>query len=117
MFGLVLGLVFTAVFALFVWFAWKGHNWSRIVLWVLAGLGWSTAVAVVALVRGRSWFVLALAAVQLAVASAAWLRWNKRYEGRVLVTMSVNHGVTVGDLLVVPAAFVGLALLVRLRRA
>ena len=32
-------MVFTAVFALFVWFAWKGHNWARIVLWVLAGLG------------------------------------------------------------------------------
>ena len=38
-FALVLGLVFTAVFALFVWFAWRGHNWARIVLWVLAGLG------------------------------------------------------------------------------
>jgi len=37
--GVVVGLVFTAVFALFVWFAWKGHNWARIVLWVLAGLG------------------------------------------------------------------------------
>lgn len=37
--GLVLGLVFTGVFALFVWFAWRGHNWARIVLWVLAGLG------------------------------------------------------------------------------
>jgi hypothetical protein len=38
-FALVLGLVFTAVFALFVWFAWRGHNWARITLWVLAGLG------------------------------------------------------------------------------
>jgi hypothetical protein len=38
-FSLVLGVVFTGVFALFVWFAWKGHNWARIVLWVLAGLG------------------------------------------------------------------------------
>ena len=37
--GLVVGLVFTGVFALFVWFAWRGHNWARIVLWVLAGLG------------------------------------------------------------------------------
>jgi hypothetical protein len=37
--GLVVGLVFTGVFALFVWFAWRGHQWSRIVLWVLAGLG------------------------------------------------------------------------------
>jgi hypothetical protein len=38
-FGLIFGLVFTAVFAVFVWFAWRGHNWARIVLWVLAGLG------------------------------------------------------------------------------
>jgi hypothetical protein len=37
--ALVAGLMGTAVFALFVWFAWKGHNWARIVLWVLAGLG------------------------------------------------------------------------------
>jgi hypothetical protein len=36
--GLAVGLVFTAVFALFVWFAWRGHNWARVVLWVLAGL-------------------------------------------------------------------------------
>ena len=37
--GIIFGLVFTGVFALFVWFAWRGHNWARIVLWVLAGLG------------------------------------------------------------------------------
>ena len=37
--GLIIGALFTALFALFVWFAWKGHNWARIVLWVLAGLG------------------------------------------------------------------------------
>ena len=37
--GLVIGALFTALFALFVWFAWKGHNWARVVLWILAGLG------------------------------------------------------------------------------
>jgi hypothetical protein len=37
--GLVFGVIFTGVFALFVWFAWRGQNWARIVLWVLAGLG------------------------------------------------------------------------------
>ena len=37
--GVVVGVVFTGVFALFVWFAWRGHNWARIVLWILAGLG------------------------------------------------------------------------------
>ena len=42
--SLVMGLVFTGIFALFVWFAWLGHNWARIVLWVLAGWGSSPAV-------------------------------------------------------------------------
>ncbi len=37
--GLVIGLLGTAVFGLFVWFAWRGQNWARIVLWILAGLG------------------------------------------------------------------------------
>jgi len=37
--GIVIGFVFIALYALFLWFAWKGHNWARIVLWVLAGLG------------------------------------------------------------------------------
>jgi hypothetical protein len=32
-------LVFAALYALFVWFAWRGHNWARIVLFVLGGLG------------------------------------------------------------------------------
>jgi heme A synthase len=37
--GIVVGFVFFAVYGLFVWFAWRGYNWARIVLWVLAGLG------------------------------------------------------------------------------
>ena len=37
--GIVIGFIFIAVYGLFVWFAWRGHNWARIVLWVLAGLG------------------------------------------------------------------------------
>ena len=32
-------LVFAALYALFVWFAWRGFNWARIVLFVLGGLG------------------------------------------------------------------------------
>jgi hypothetical protein len=35
----VVGLLFVALYALFVWFAWRGHNWARIVLFVLGGLG------------------------------------------------------------------------------
>jgi hypothetical protein len=37
--GIVVGFVFIAVYGLFVWFAWRGYNWARVVLWVLAGLG------------------------------------------------------------------------------
>ncbi len=35
----VTSLLFTALYLLFVWFAWRGHNWARIVLWVLGGIG------------------------------------------------------------------------------
>jgi hypothetical protein len=35
----VAGLFFTGLYLLFVWFAWRGYNWARIVLWVLGGLG------------------------------------------------------------------------------
>jgi hypothetical protein len=37
--GIVVGFLSVAVYGLFLWFAWRGHNWARIVLWVLAGLG------------------------------------------------------------------------------
>jgi hypothetical protein len=41
--ALVAGVVFTllllALQAMFIWFAWNGRNWARIVLWVLGGLG------------------------------------------------------------------------------
>jgi hypothetical protein len=36
--SLAVGFVILAIQALFVWFAWQGRNWARIVLWVLAGL-------------------------------------------------------------------------------
>jgi hypothetical protein len=37
--GLVIALIFSAVYGLFVLFAWRGRNWARVVLWVLGGLG------------------------------------------------------------------------------
>ena len=37
--AVVLSLVFAGLHVLFVWFAWTGRNWARIVLWVLGGLG------------------------------------------------------------------------------
>src|SRR5215213_1622792 len=47
--GAVVGFVFIAVYGLFVWFAWRGYNWARIVLWVLAGLGILSGLAGLAL--------------------------------------------------------------------
>jgi hypothetical protein len=38
-FFVVLSVVFALLYVLFVWFAWRGHNWARIVLFVLGGLG------------------------------------------------------------------------------
>jgi hypothetical protein len=37
--GVVIGLVSVALQLMFLWFAWKGRNWARIVLWVFGGLG------------------------------------------------------------------------------
>jgi hypothetical protein len=34
----VFGLLLTALQVMFIWFAWNGRNWARIVLWVLGGL-------------------------------------------------------------------------------
>ena len=47
--GAVVGFIFIAVYGLFVWFAWRGYNWARIVLWVLAGLGILSGLAGLAL--------------------------------------------------------------------
>jgi hypothetical protein len=37
--GAVIGLLLVGLEALFIWFAWQGRNWARVVLWVIAGLG------------------------------------------------------------------------------
>jgi len=89
--GFVVGLLATAVFALFGWFAWKGHNWARIVLWVLAGLGIlfgligagsSAALGLVTLptIQFLSWFEIlfdAVAIVLLALKpSHEWYRYR-----------------------------------------
>lgn len=36
--GIVFGLLIVALQALFIWFAWKGRNWARVVLFVLGGI-------------------------------------------------------------------------------
>ncbi|MGY1741407.1 MULTISPECIES: hypothetical protein [unclassified Blastococcus] len=37
-FGVVIVLITVALQAMFIWFAWAGRNWARIVLFVLGGL-------------------------------------------------------------------------------
>ncbi len=34
----VASVFFAGLYLLFVWFAWRGHSWARVVLWVLGGL-------------------------------------------------------------------------------
>ena len=35
---LVLGVLWTALMLMFIWFAWRGYGWARIVLWSFAGI-------------------------------------------------------------------------------
>ncbi|RBY97067.1 hypothetical protein DQ237_05605 [Blastococcus sp. TF02-8] len=44
-FSLVAGIVVVALQLLFLWFAWRGHNWARIILWILGGLSLVSALA------------------------------------------------------------------------
>jgi hypothetical protein len=37
--GGIIGLVIVGLEAMFIWFAWNGRNWARIVLWVIGGFG------------------------------------------------------------------------------
>lgn len=37
--GVIIAILSVAFYGLFLWFAWRGRNWARIVLWVLGGLG------------------------------------------------------------------------------
>jgi hypothetical protein len=66
----VTALVFIAVYAVFLWFAWKGHNWARIVLWVFAGLGIAGAL-VNAAIGSPLGFLSALNVFQLLLLIAA----------------------------------------------
>jgi hypothetical protein len=43
--GVVFALVFVGLQLLFIWFAWQGRNWARIVLWVLGGLAVASSLA------------------------------------------------------------------------
>jgi hypothetical protein len=68
--GTVAAFAFIAVYALFVWFAWSGRNWARIVLWVLGGLGIASGLAGLAIGSPLP-FLSALGVFQLLVLIAA----------------------------------------------
>jgi hypothetical protein len=95
--SLVIGLVSTAVFALFVWFAWRGHNWARIVLWILGGLdilaglfgvlaSGAMDVPTLPVLTALGWFeVLADVVAVVLLAMAASSEWY-RYRGWLRAT-------------------------------
>jgi hypothetical protein len=67
---LILGAGFTLVFvaleALFIWFAWNGRNWARIVLFVLAGL--TILGGLSALAQPSTGFLTAMSVFQMLLA-------------------------------------------------
>ncbi len=86
--GYVIVLVFAALQAMFIWFAWQGRNWARIVLWILGGLsvvsglaslGTATAPST-GFLTALSWFgfALALAGIVLLAQKPAneWYRYR-----------------------------------------
>jgi hypothetical protein len=87
--GVVIGLVMSALQLLFIWFAWKGRNWARIVLWVFGGLGLVGGLVGVAapqpgepgFVVGLSLFSFLLTAAGIALLalkpSNEWYRFRK----------------------------------------
>ncbi len=46
--GVVIALIFVGLQLLFIWFAWQGRNWARIVLWVLGGLSLLSGIVTLA---------------------------------------------------------------------
>ncbi len=73
--GAVIGVIIYGLLAMFIWFAWNGRNWARIVLWVLGGIsvtfgviGLATSAAGVS--TGQSGFVTALGVCGLLLTAA-----------------------------------------------
>ena len=85
--GAVISLIFVALQLLFMWFAWKGHNWARIVLWVIGGLsvlsgfaGLSTGTALGGFLTSLSVFQLLLTIAGIVLLalkpSSEWYRYR-----------------------------------------
>jgi hypothetical protein len=92
-FSLIVSVVFTAIYLLFLWFAWRGRNWARVVLWVLGGLsvlsglagtgGGGTGVGYIDGLNLFSWLLTVAGVVLLALKpSNEWYRymgWARTY--------------------------------------
>jgi hypothetical protein len=63
--GAVISLIFVALQLLFMWFAWKGHNWARIVLWVIGGLSVLSGLAGLSTGTALGGFLTSLSVFQL----------------------------------------------------
>jgi hypothetical protein len=88
--GIIFGIILLALYLLFIWFAWRGYNWARIVLWVLGGIG--LVFGVIGLAAGSStgpfpfvtalgWFQYLFTAVGVVLLalkpSNEWFRYRK----------------------------------------
>lgn len=80
--GAVFALIGVALYATMTWFAWQGHNWARIVLWVFGGLGlfgifsaFGAPLAIITVLGVLQFLLLAAAIVGLALKpSNEWFR-------------------------------------------
>jgi hypothetical protein len=68
--GAVVALILVGLEILFLWFAWQGRNWARIVLWVLGGLGVASGLVGLAGGTAQSGFLSSLSIFQLLLAIA-----------------------------------------------
>src|SRR3954466_14222993 len=69
--GAVIGLIIVGLQVLFLWFAWKGRNWARMVIWILGGI--SVLFGLISLGAGASettGFLTSLAWFQLLLTAA-----------------------------------------------
>jgi drug/metabolite transporter (DMT)-like permease len=69
--GIVVGLILLALEVLFLWFAWNGHNWARIVLWALGGIALAFGLLALSSGTGQDGFSTSMSWFQLLFLAAA----------------------------------------------
>jgi hypothetical protein len=92
--GYAVALVFVALQAMFIWFAWQGRNWARIVLWVLGGLSVVSGLASLGMatapstgfLTALSWFGFALSVAGIVLLAQKPANEWYRYRGWLRAT-------------------------------